>query len=179
MVGQKPFHLMNWIEEHRAEFKAPVMNRQFYKEANDVIVFVSLGPNGRNDYHVNPTEELFYQLEGDITLRVRPLDGSPPEDIVIREGEMYWLPRNVPHQPQRPDGTIGLIVEFPRPEGTVDKLQWYCNDDKHLVHEAPFRLKHIDQDLHQIMNEFWNGPVETRTCKECGTVIERVVQVAP
>lgn len=173
MVGSKPFHLMRWIEEHRDEFQFPVMNRQFYKEADDVIVFVSMGPNTRNDYHVNPTEELFYQLKGDIAVRVRPLDGSDPYDVVIREGEMYLLPRDVPHRPQRPADTIGLIVEFPRPEGTVDRLRWYCNDDKHLVYEAEFRLQHIDQDLHRIMNDFWNGPEENRTCPECGTVVER------
>lgn len=169
----KPFNLMKWIEDHADEFKKPVMNKQFYKEADDVIVFVSLGPNTRNDYHVNPTEELFYQLKGDIAVRIRPLDGSPPHDVVIKEGEMYLLPRHVPHRPQRPDDTIGLIVEFPRPKGTVDGLRWYCPEDKHLVHEAQFRLEHIDADLHKVMDEFWNGPVEIRTCKECGKVVTR------
>lgn len=169
----KPFNLMKWIEDHQDEFKKPVMNKQFYKEADDVIVFVSLGPNTRNDYHVNPTEELFYQLKGDIAVRVRPLDGSPPHDVVIREGEMYLLPRHLPHRPQRPDDTIGLIVEFPRPQGTKDKLLWYCPDDIHLVHEAEFRLEHIDEDLHRIMDEFWNGPEEIRTCKQTGKVVTR------
>ena len=173
MVGTKPFNVLKWIDDNQDLFKVPVMNKQFYKEADNVIVFVSLGPNTRNDYHVNPTEELFYQLKGDIALRVRPLDGSDPHDVVIREGEMYLLPRNVPHRPQRPDDTIGLIVEFPRPEGTKDKLQWYCPDDKHLVHEAEFRLKHIDQDLHEIMDNFWNGPEAIRTCKETGKIVER------
>ena len=173
LVMSKPFNLMKWSEEHQDEFKKPVMNKQCYKEADDVIVFVSMGPNTRNDYHVNPTEELFYQLKGDIAVRIRPLDGSPPHDVVIREGEMYLLPRHVPHRPQRPDDTIGLIVEFPRPEGTTDKLRWYCPDDEHLVHEAEFRLEHIDQDLHRIMDEFWNGPEEIRTCKETGKVVTR------
>ena len=168
-----PFNLMKWIEENKHEFKVPVMNKQFYKEADDVIVFVSMGPNTRNDYHVNATEELFYQLKGDIAVRVRPLDGSEPHDVIVREGEMWLLPRHVPHRPQRPADTIGLIVEFPRPEGSPDKLRWYCQEDKHLVHEAEFRLEHIDADLHRIMDEFWNGPAEIRTCKECGTVIER------
>ena len=153
-----PFNLMRWIEEHEDEFRFPVMNKQFYKESDDVIVFVSKGPNTRNDYHVNVTEELFYQLKGDIAVRVRPLDGTPPHDVIIREGEMWLLPRHVPHRPQRPAGTIGLIVEFPRPEGSVDGLRWYCNNDTHLVHEAEFRLEHIDQDLHRVMDEFWNGP---------------------
>jgi 3-hydroxyanthranilate 3,4-dioxygenase len=173
MAATKAFNLMKWIEEHKHEFKVPVMNRQFYTEAEDVIVFVSLGPNTRNDYHVNATEELFYQLKGDIALRVRPLDGSPPHDVIIREGEMYLLPRNVPHRPQRPADTIGLIVEFPRPEGAKDYLRWYCPDDVHLVHQAEFRLKHIDEDLHKVMDEFWNGPEEIRTCKETGKVVER------
>ena len=169
----QPFHLMQWIEQHRDEFKFPVMNKQFFNDAENVIVFVSLGPNTRNDYHVNVTEELFYQLKGDIAVRIRPLDGTPPHDVVIREGEMYLLPANVPHRPQRPDGTIGLIVEFPRPEGSQDHLRWYCNADEHLVHEASFRLQHIDEDLHKIMDDFWNGPEEVRTCQECGTVVER------
>ncbi len=173
MAIAKPFNLMRWIEEHRDEFKVPVMNKQFYKDADDVIVFVSLGPNTRNDYHVNPTEELFYQLEGDIAVRIRPLDGTPPHDVVIREGEMWLCPRNVPHRPQRPAGTVGLIVEFPRPEDTRDQLRWYCPDDIHLVYQAEFRLKHIDEDLHKVMDDFWNGPVDRRTCKETGKVIER------
>jgi len=81
----QPFDLMGWIDDHPEAFTPPVMNNQFYKEADDVIVFVSKGPNTRNDYHVNPTEELFYQLKGDIAVRVRPLDDSPPRDVVIRE----------------------------------------------------------------------------------------------
>lgn len=168
-----PFNLLQWVEDHRDEFQVPVMNKQFYKEANDVIVFVSMGPNTRNDYHVNPTEELFYQLKGDIAVRVRPLDGSPPRDVVIREGEMWLCPRNVPHRPQRPADTLGLIVEFPRPAGSSESLRWYCQNDSHLVYEAPFELKHIDRDLHRIMDEFWNGPEEIRTCEECGTVVQR------
>jgi 3-hydroxyanthranilate 3,4-dioxygenase len=173
MTIAQPFNLMQWISDHEDEFRPPVMNKQFYKEAEDVIVFVSVGPNTRNDYHVNPTEELFYQLKGDIAVRIRPLDGSPPRDVVIREGEMWLCPRMVPHRPQRPAGTIGLIVEFPRPAGKKDQLRWYCPDDIHLVYQAEFQLAHIDRDLHKIMDDFWNGPVERRTCKETGKVIQR------
>ena len=171
MSISKPFNLMKWIAEHEDEFKMPVMNKQFYKEADDVIVFVSKGPNTRNDYHVNPTEELFYQLKGDISVRIRPLDGSPPREVVIREGEMWLCPRMVPHRPQRPDGTLGLIVEFPRPR--AEHIRWYCDSCDDLVHEAEFELKHIDRDLHRIMDEFWNGPEEGRTCKKCGDVVQR------
>lgn len=172
----RPFNLMSWIEEHRHEFKPPVMNKQFYSDAQDVIVFVSVGPNNRNDYHVNPTEELFYQLQGDVAVRIRPLDGSPPHDVIIREGEMWLCPRWVPHRPQRPEGTIGLIVEFPRViDGKTheDGLRWYCPKCDTLVHEASFRLAFIDEDLHKVMVNFWNGPEAGRTCPSCKTVIQR------
>jgi len=176
MPISEPFNLMRWVEEHRDEFKPPVMNKQFCSEAEDVIVFCSVGPNTRNDYHVNPTEELFYQLQGDIAVRIRPPDGSKPRNVVIREGEMWLCPRWVPHRPQRPDGTVGLIVEFPRViDGKTydDGLRWYCERCDALVHEASFRLAHIDEDLHKVMDDFWNGPVQGRTCPECGEVIER------
>lgn len=172
----KPFNLMQWIEDNREHFKPPVMNRQFFPDAEDVIVFCSVGPNTRNDYHVNPTEELFYQLKGDICVRIRPLDTDKPEDVIIREGEMWLCPRWVPHRPQRPADTIGLIVEFPRIIDGVthdDGLRWYCEKCDTLVHEAKFRLAHIDEDLHKIMDDFWNGPVERRTCPNCGEVIQR------
>ena len=173
---REPFNLMRWIDEHQEHFKPPVMNKQFYADAQDVIIFVSVGPNNRNDYHVNPTEELFYQLKGDIAVKIRPPDGSKPRNVVIREGEMWLCPRMVPHRPQRPDDTIGLIVEFPRViEGKTydDHLRWYCEQCDTLVHEASFRLSHIDEDLHKVMDGFWNGPPEGRTCPKCGVVIER------
>jgi len=155
-----------------------VSNKQLYSEAKDVIVFISGGPNTRNDFHVNPTEELFYQLKGDVAVRIRPLDGSPPHEVIIREGDLYLLPRWVPHRPQRPAGTIGLIAEFPRgldDQGRPqqDALRWYCAKCDTLVHEAKWILQKIDQDLKTIMEAFWSGPAEHRTCKSCGTVIER------
>jgi 3-hydroxyanthranilate 3,4-dioxygenase len=168
-----PFNLWTWIEENKQHLQPPVSNKQLCTESRDAVVFVSGGPNTRNDYHVNPTEELFFQLKGDIAVRVRPLDGSAPHDVIIREGEMYLLPRWLPHRPQRPAGTVGLIVEFPRPGGQQDALRWYCPKCDELVHEAKWTLKKIDEDLKVIMNEFWDGPAERRTCRKCGTVIQR------
>jgi 3-hydroxyanthranilate 3,4-dioxygenase len=172
------FNLQSWIKANWKDLKPPVSNKQFFTESKDSIVFVSGGPNTRNDFHVNPTEELFYQLKGDIAVRVRPLDGSKPHDVVIKEGEIFLLPRWVPHRPQRPAGTVGLIVEFPR--GTdkqgrpqKDGLQWYCPKCDHLVYFPRFVMKKIDKDLAVVMNGFWDGPVKRRTCKACGYVIQR------
>jgi 3-hydroxyanthranilate 3,4-dioxygenase len=179
MSMSAPFNLAGWIRKNKHLLQPPVSNKQLYAdEAQDVIVFISGGPNTRNDYHVNPTEELFYQLKGDIAVRVRPLDGSSPHDVVIKEGEMYLLPRWVPHRPQRPANTVGLIVEFPRGVDALgqpqkDGLRWYCPKCDGLVHEATWVLRKIDEDLKIIMEDFWGGPAERRTCKGCGHVIER------
>jgi 3-hydroxyanthranilate 3,4-dioxygenase len=171
-------HLDRWIRENKANFKPPVSNKQLLAGSRDAIMFVSGGPNTRNDFHVNPTEELFFQLKGDIAVRVRPLDGSAPHDVVVKEGEMFLLPRWVPHRPQRPAGTLGLIIEFPRgvdAQGNPQKdgLRWYCPECDELVHEARWVLKKIDEDLKIIMEDFWGGPEERRTCKKCGHVIQR------
>lgn len=172
-------NLNKWIKENAKDLKPPVSNKQLFKGVSqDVILFVSGGPNTRNDFHVNPTEELFYQLKGDVAVRVRPLDGSKPYDVIIKEGELFLLPRWVPHRPQRPAGTVGLIAEFPRgfdAQGNPQKdgLQWYCPECDHLVYDARFVLKEIDKDLAIVMNDFWDGPAERRTCKHCGYVIQR------
>ena len=176
-------NLAKWIQLNAKDLKPPVSNKQLFNEASDVIVFVSGGPNTRNDFHVNPTEELFLQLKGDIAVRVRPLDGSEPHDIVVKEGEMFMLPRWLPHRPQRPAGTVGLIMEFPRGfdiEGNPQKdaLRWYCPACDAPVYEAQWVLRKIDEDLKIIMEEFWKGPTARRTCRSCGTVIERGTAIA-
>lgn len=171
-------NLQKWIRDNRKHLKPPVSNRQLFTDADDVIVFVSGGPNTRNDYHVNPTEELFFQVKGTIAVRIRPLDGGKPKDVIVKEGELFLLPRWVPHRPQRPAGTVGLICEFPRGldsngKPQMDGLRWYCPKCDDLVHEARWVLNKIDEDLKIIMEGFWNGPAKNRTCRQCGHVIER------
>ena len=102
-----PFNLKRWIDENRHLLKPPVGNKLAYN--GGYMVMVVGGPNQRNDFHVNPTEELFYQVEGDIVLRV--VEDGKPSDIPIREGELFVLPANVPHSPQRPADTVGLVIE--------------------------------------------------------------------
>lgn len=171
-------NLKKWVKENARYLTPPVSNKQLFTGSPDVILFVSGGPNTRNDFHVNPTEELFYQLKGDIAIRVRPLDGSKPVDVVVKEGDLFLLPRWVPHRPQRPKGTVGLIAEFPRGKdargrANKDALRWYCPACDELVYEAKWVLRKIDEDLKVLMHDFWDGPVGRRTCRGCGTVIER------
>lgn len=166
----KPFNFKNWIDEHRHLLKPPVGNQQVYKGNDDFIVMVVGGPNARKDYHYEEGEEFFYQLEGDIVLKI--IEDGKPVDIPIREGEIFLLPPRVPHSPQRPANTIGLVMERYRKEGEEDGFLWFCENCGNKIHEEYVELKDIVSQLPPIMKRFWDSD-EKRTCKSCGTKMEK------
>ena len=168
MAVAKPFNINKWIEENRHELKPPVGNRNLYKDAGDYIVMIVAGPNARKDYHFNETEELYYQLEGDVTVRIQ--DEGKPVDIEIKEGEMFLLPARVPHSPMRPAGTIGLVIELKRKEAEKDGLLWFCDKCNSKLHESYFPLENIEKDFIPRFKEYY-GSEEMRTCSNCGEIM--------
>ena len=170
MAISKPFNLQKWIEENRHLLQPPVGNKQIYVGNNDFIVMIVGGPNGRKDYHWEDGEELFYQLEGDIQVKIINEDGKP-ETIDIREGEMFLLPPRVPHSPQRPANTVGLVLERPRHLGEIDKLMWFCENCGEKLYESGFPLKDIGTQIKAAIQAY-KEDVLARTCKHCGTVME-------
>ena len=169
MAVRRPFNLNAWIEEHRDELKPPVGNRNLYKEAGDYIVMIVAGPNARKDYHYNETEELFYQLEGDINVRIQE-DGKAV-DIPIREGELFLLPAKVPHSPMRSEGSIGLVIECKRQPQENDGLMWFCDNCNTKLHDTYFHLTNIETDFLPRFKQYYSSE-EMRTCPNCGHVME-------
>lgn len=162
-----PFNFKQWIEDNRDKLKPPVGNAQIWADG-DFIVTVVGGPNERSDYHVDPLEEFFYQLEGDMNLRLW-VDGKP-QDMPIREGDIFLLPPFVPHSPQRPvAGSVGLVIERQRPQCALDAFQWYCGNCGEIVHRFEVQLKSIVDDMPPLFNAFYASE-EMRTCKACGAV---------
>ncbi|NRA66530.1 MAG: 3-hydroxyanthranilate 3,4-dioxygenase [Pseudobacteriovorax sp.] len=159
-----PINFSKWIEDNRAALKPPVGNKCIYEDP-DFIIMVVGGPNIRSDFHVNQTSEFFYQVEGDITLKVR--EKSDVRDIVIKEGEMFLLPPRVPHSPQRPENTVGLVIERKRKEGEKDGFIWYCDGCGAKVYDHFFELKDIVKQLPPIFAEFYDNEANS-TCKACG-----------
>lgn len=160
-----PFNFRKWIDDHRHLLKPPVGNQVVF-ENSDLMVMVVGGPNLRTDYHDDPLEELFYQLEGNMILRV--MEESGPRDIPIREGDMMLLPPHVRHSPQRPEeNSVGLVIERKRPAGAVDAMEWYCLECNALMHRAELHLRDIVTDLPPIFESFY-GSRELRSCKSCG-----------
>ena len=169
MTIPKPFNLQKWIDENRDDLKPPVGNRNLYKDAGDYIVMIVAGPNARKDYHYNETEELFYQIEGNIIVRIQ-VDGKPV-DVPINEGEMFLLPAKVPHSPIRADKSIGLVVELKRDTNMKDGLMWFCDNCNTKLHDTYFQLKNVEKDFQPRFREYYNSE-EKRTCAECNSVME-------
>lgn len=169
MAVQKPFNLNKWLEENRDTLKPPVGNKNMYKEAGDYIVMVVAGPNARKDYHYNETEELFYQLEGNIEVHIQ--DEGQKRTLKLGPGDMYLNPARIPHSPARSEGSIGLVIELKRKDPNMkDGLQWYCDNCNNKLHEVYFKLEDIEKDFLPRFREFYASE-ELRTCKNCGHVM--------
>ena len=158
-----PLNLQAWIEEHRHLLKPPVGNKVVHD--GDFIVMVVGGPNVRTDYHFDEGAEWFYQLEGEMVLRIQE-DGKA-RDIPIRAGETFLLPPRVPHSPQRMAGSIGLVIERKRLPHEDDGLMWFCERCNHKLYEEYFHLHDIEQDFPPVFDRFYASH-DHRTCKSCG-----------
>lgn len=164
----RPFNLKKWIDEHRHLLKPPVGNQQIWEDA-DFIVMIVGGPNARKDYHYNIGEELYYQLEGDIVVKI--IEDGKPVDIHINEGDIFLLPGRTPHSPRRGINTVGMVVERKREATEDDGLLWFCENCGNKLHEEYFPLTNIVTQLPPVFDRFYNN-LDLRTCKKCGTVME-------
>lgn len=169
MPVTRPLDVQKWIDENRHLLKPPVGNQTIYKNTGDFIVMVVGGPNSRKDFHYNESEELFYQLEGDINVRIQE-DGKIV-DIPIKAGQMFLLPGKTPHSPQRGENTVGLVIEKVRTGGEIDGFLWFCENCGEKLYEEYFELTDIVSQLPPVMERFYSD-VEKRTCKHCNTVME-------
>jgi 3-hydroxyanthranilate 3,4-dioxygenase len=161
-----PLNLAKWIDEHRDALKPPVGNAQIWEDADFIVTLVG-GPNQRTDYHDDPLEEFFYQLTGDMILRI--MEDGRPRDMPIRAGDVFLLPPHVRHSPQRPAGSVGLVIEYRRPPGLVDAFEWYCLTCHTRVHRVEVQLVSIVRDLPPLFEQFY-GDASLRKCPSCGAV---------
>ena len=168
-----PINLMKWVEENRHLMKPPVSNKYLYS-GEDFFIMLINGPNARNDFHQTNSEEFFHQLQGDIVVRViEEVAGKPQiKDVVVREGETFFIPGNVPHSPTRPPNTLGLVVERRRPHGETEHIQWYCDKCHALVEDLEFDCKDIVDHFKQAMEDFW-ADKDRSTCSKCGTRVTK------
>ena len=168
MAMLPPIDFKGWIDEHRHLLKPPVGNAKVYEDTEFIVMVVG-GPNTRKDYHFNEGEEFFYQIEGDITVKV--IDDGVPKDIHIKEGEIFLLPPRTPHSPQRPANTVGLVIERKRAQRELDAFMWFCESCGTKLYEEFLPLTDIVKQLPPIFERFYSDE-SLRTCSKCGSVMQ-------
>ena len=163
-----PFNLQRWIAQNREQLVPPVSNKLLFQDSAMIIMAVG-GPNARKDFHQDPSEEFFYQVEGDMLLKT--VQDGRMTDVPIRQGEVFLLPPDVPHSPQRPAGSVGIVVERRRERDELDGFSWYCERCGHCLHLERVAVRNIETQLPEIFSRFYSS-LSHRTCGVCGTVMQ-------
>lgn len=162
-----PFNLRLWIDQHRHLLKPPVGNKLLFQDSQFIVMAVG-GPNSRQDFHHDPSEELFLQIEGSMVLRT--FQDGRLTDVPIREGEIFLLPPEVPHSPRRPAGSVGIVVERSRRADEFDSFSWYCEHCENRLYLERVPVRNIETELPGIFARFYSS-IRNRTCAACGTVM--------
>jgi 3-hydroxyanthranilate 3,4-dioxygenase len=168
MAIRNPINFKEWIDNNRHLLKPPVGNATVYEDTEFIVMVVG-GPNSRKDYHYNEGEEFFYQLEGEIDVKI--IDEGVMRTIHLKEGDIFLLPPKVPHSPQRKANTVGLVMERKRTTSELDGFLWFCENCHTKLYEEYVPLTNIVTQMPPIFERFYSS-LEHRTCKKCGTVLE-------
>ena len=160
------FNLWQWIEQNRATFEPPVGNKVIWEDSQFTAMIVR-GPNARRDFHVDPSDEIFYMLRGAMRLEYM-VDGRRREQIIC-EGELCLLPALVPHSPHRPADTWGLVIEVKRRPEQTESLLWFCDRCDRPLHQVTMHVADIERELKAAIERF-DADLALRTCRGCGHV---------
>jgi len=171
-----PFNLDGWIAQNMTGDQGTVGNKEVFKQS-DFIFQIIKGPNRRNDYHIDPYDEIFFQLRGTAFVRYREPDGTP-KLATIKQGDVLLIAAFTPHSPLRPPDTVGLVVERPRAPQELDGVAWYCEGCGKLLEEVWIACQDIEQQLKPTLDAF-NADPARRTCRHCGALLPHPEQDPP
>ena len=160
----KNFNLKQWIDENRGSWG----QRRVIWEDSDFIAFVTRGPNSRKDFHIDPGDEMFYQLEGELNLHY--MQGKRREVALLKAGEMFLLPAGVPHSPRRGDGSWTFVVERKRRPEERDLFVWFCESCGEKLYEMTVRFDD-PSDAVKTATDKIRSDAKLRTCGRCGEVL--------
>jgi 3-hydroxyanthranilate 3,4-dioxygenase len=141
-------------------------------QEDESLAFVAKGRDYRSEFHINPSDELMYQISGTMNLHYRTPDGK--ENVaVLTAGSVIYTPAGTPHSPRFPSDAFALIVERKRRPGEVDRFRWFCPRCDNLLHEAAFVVQDYRADpVSQAYRTFYTSE-QARTCQRCGEVMPK------
>ncbi|MBH5318320.1 3-hydroxyanthranilate 3,4-dioxygenase [Paenibacillus sp. GSMTC-2017] len=159
------FNLLGWIEENKEQLKPPVNNKVIWEDS-EFIAMVLGGPNRRRDFHIDPSDEFFYQVKGSCYVECITETGER-KVVTVNEGEVFMLPAMVPHSPHRVADTFGIVIERKRDLGELEDFVWFCESCNSEMHRVSVQLVDIETQVKAAIHSFNSNP-EIRTCKSCG-----------
>ena len=169
------FSLAGWIEQNLPHALGAIGNKEVFK-GSDFIFQIIKGPNARNDFHIDPFDEIFYQLTGHIFVHM--IEDGRERRVRINEGEVFILPKQMYHSPRRPPGSVGLVIERPRQPSELDGIAWFCPACSHRLRQVDFWCDDIERGLRDVIAAF-NADSDARTCKDCGAVLPDPTSINP
>ncbi len=170
------FNLTEWIAQSMSGDMGSVGNKEVFRHS-DFIFMIVKGPNTRNDFHIDPYDEIFYQIKGTIYVKYR--DEAEQEHLAeVKEGEVMIINAFTPHSPIRPPDTLGLVVERPRVAGEKDGIVWYCDTCGHTLHALEMDCQDIETQLKAALDSF-NASYDLRTCSHCDAVLPDPAEQPP
>jgi len=171
-----PFNLTAWITHSMSGDMGSVGNKEVFRHSDFIFMMVK-GPNRRNDFHIDPYDEIFYQLKGTIYVKHRDAAGQP-QLAEVKEGDVMIISAFTPHLPIRPPETLGLVIERPRVVGEQDGIVWYCDVCGKVLHQLALDCQDIETQLKQALDAF-NADLALRTCTSCGSVLPDPAEQPP
>ncbi len=162
------YHLKRWVDKNKDYFNPPLRTNKLLVKHKDFLVMILRGPNSRLDFHIEPGDEFFYQLEGDMELHLKP-EGERREVVRIREGEIFLCPGGLAHSPRRPENSWGLVIERQRRTEEKEEFAWFCERCDALVLSRTVNQGDIPAQVKAVYQEF-NDNENLRTCRGCGYV---------
>lgn len=164
-LNARAFNLQQTIEDNKDLLQPPVNNKVMWEDS-EFIAMILGGPNKRRDFHIDPSDEFFYQVKGNCYVECINEQGER-EVVTVGEGEVFMLPAMVPHSPHRPANSYGVVIERKRDEGELEDFVWFCPECNYEMHKVTVQLTDIEIQVKGAIKDF-NSDDKLKTCDNCG-----------
>ena len=165
------FHLKKWVQENKHLFDPPFKTNRVLVHHDEFIVMILNGPNTRLDFHIEPGEEFFYQIHGNIELHLKP-ENERRQIVEIQEGDVFLCPGGLPHSPRRGADTWGLVIERKRQVDEDERFAWFCEKCDDEVLTATVTQGNLPEQIKSVYGQF-NSDATVRTCKSCSYIFPK------
>ncbi len=161
------FSLDAWIEENMPLSSKTIGNRDMFKNSDHIFQIIK-EPNARNDYYLDPYDEIFYQLRGHVFLQRSKM--ARRSVIASTRTKSFCYPRTFIIRRAARRAASDWRSKRRRAPSEQDGIAWFCDHCGHMLHSVSFDLADIEADPLRITREF-NADEALRTCKQCASVL--------